>query len=49
MAWIILALLLILGSMSALTFCNTFEGLGKDVERGGAHVQDAAKDVKEKM
>jgi entericidin B len=49
MAWKILALLLMLGSMSALTACNTLEGMGKDVERGGEHVQDAAKDVKKKM
>jgi entericidin B len=49
MARIILVLVLLLGYMGALTACNTFEGMGKDVERGGEHVQDAAKDVKEKM
>lgn len=42
-------LLLILGYMSALTACNTIEGMGKDVERGGEHVQDAAKEVQKKM
>jgi predicted small secreted protein len=36
---------------STLTFvgCNTIEGAGKDVERGGEKVQEAAKDVKQKM
>jgi len=32
-----------------LAACNTVEGMGKDVQRGGEHVQDTAKDVKEKM
>lgn len=45
----ILVLILMLGYMGALTACNTFEGMGRDVERGGEHVQDAAKDVKKKM
>jgi predicted small secreted protein len=26
-----------------LTSCNTFEGLGKDVEKGGEAIQDVAK------
>ena len=29
--------------------CNTFEGAGKDIERGGEKLQDTAKDVKQKM
>jgi len=29
--------------------CNTIAGAGKDIEAGGEKVQDAAKDVKEKM
>jgi len=45
----IFVLLLMLGYMGALTACNTIEGAGKDVESGGEHVQDAAKDVKKKM
>ena len=28
---------------------NTFEGAGKDIERGGEKLQDTAKDVKQKM
>ena len=35
------AVLAVLASLS-LTACNTMEGLGKDVERGGENVQDAA-------
>jgi predicted small secreted protein len=45
----IFVLLLMFGYMGALTACNTIEGAGKDVERGGEHVQDAAKDVKKKL
>lgn len=29
--------------------CNTFEGAGKDIERGGEKLQDTAKDVKRNM
>ncbi len=36
-----LALLAVLASLS-LTACNTFEGVGKDVERGGEKIQKAA-------
>jgi len=32
-----------------LAGCNTFEGIGKDVERGGEKVQDGARTTKEKM
>ena len=29
--------------------CNTMQGFGRDVERGGEKVQDTAKDVRERM
>lgn len=29
--------------------CNTMHGLGKDVERGGEHIEDAATKVQNKM
>lgn len=29
-----------------LSACNTMQGVGKDVERGGEKVQDAASDAK---
>ncbi len=32
-----------------LAGCNTVEGAGKDLERGGEKVQDTAKDVQQKM
>jgi entericidin B len=45
----VLMMLGILGSMSALSACNTVAGAGKDIERGGEKVQGAAKDVQQKM
>ena len=33
----------------ALSGCNTMKGFGKDVERGGEHVQDAAQKTQNKM
>jgi predicted small secreted protein len=44
----ILALLLML-SYVAITGCNTVEGAGKDIERGGEKMQNSAKDTKQKM
>ena len=29
--------------------CNTMHGIGKDVERGGEHMEDAATKVQNKM
>lgn len=29
--------------------CNTIQGIGKDIEKGGEAVQDAAQSVKKKM
>jgi entericidin B len=29
--------------------CNTIEGAGKDIERGGEKIQGTAKDTKQKM
>jgi entericidin B len=33
----------------SLTACNTIQGAGKDVERGGQKVQEEAKEVKQKL
>ncbi len=33
----------------ALSGCNTMKGFGKDVERGGERVQDAAQSTQNKM
>lgn len=39
----ILAGLFLLGLVSVfLAGCNTVEGMGKDIERGGEEIQDAA-------
>jgi predicted small secreted protein len=44
----LLALYLLL-AIGALAGCNTMEGMGKDIERGGEKMQDGAKDTKERM
>ncbi len=36
-------MLLLIATGYMLTGCNTMNGLGKDVERGGEKVQDASK------
>ncbi len=41
----VLALLM----LGVLAGCNTMQGMGKDIERGGEKLQDSAKDTKEKM
>lgn len=46
-------LLALLSAVMAATFalsaCNTVQGMGKDVERGGEKMQDAAQSTKQKM
>jgi len=44
-------LLLCIFTFTALniTACNTVQGAGKDIERGGEKVQDAAESTKKKM
>ncbi len=34
---------------ASLTACNTIQGAGKDVEKGGQKVQEEAKEVQKKM
>jgi len=36
-------------TFAMLAGCNTMEGVGRDVERGGEKLQDTAKDTKHKM
>lgn len=38
----ILKIAIALGFMSAVTACNTIDGVGKDVEVAGEEIQDAA-------
>ena len=48
-AIVALSLALLVGSMGALSACNTMSGAGKDIERGGEKIQDVSKDVQRKM
>ncbi len=41
--------LLMLGTLGAVAGCNTIEGMGKDIERGGEATQETAKDVQRSM
>ena len=43
---IVLGALLMAGVLAG---CNTMQGAGKDIERGGQAIRDAAKDVQRKM
>ena len=43
------AALLVLLMLGILAGCNTMQGMGRDIERGGEKLQDSAKDTKEKM
>jgi len=45
----IISIAAVISMFSILSACNTFEGMGKDVQEGGEKVQDAAHDTKEKM
>lgn len=38
-----LVLVLVFGTLAG---CNTMEGLGRDIDRGGEKVQDAARDAR---
>jgi len=44
-------LLFCFAALSTVTLigCNTVQGAGKDIERGGQKVQEEAKEVKQKM
>ena len=43
------ALILVLAACALVSACNTIEGMGKDVERGGEKVQQTAKEVQKKL
>jgi len=45
----IISLAAVISIFGILSACNTFEGMGKDVQKGGEKVQDAAHETKEKM
>ena len=41
--------LMLLIAIGGLSGCNTIEGAGKDIQRGGDAVSDTARDVKKDM
>ncbi|KAF4000022.1 entericidin A/B family lipoprotein [Glaciimonas immobilis] len=45
----IVSIAAVLSLFSVLSACNTFAGMGKDVEAGGSKVHDAAETTKSKM
>jgi len=38
----VFATLMLLGMLGAIAGCNTMQGLGQDIERGGEKIQDKA-------
>ena len=40
------ALLILVASLYVLAGCNTIEGAGKDIQKGGEKIEDAAKKTK---
>jgi predicted small secreted protein len=44
-----LSILLAFLAAGLLAGCNTIQGAGKDLERGGEKLQQSAKDTKERM
>lgn len=45
----VLAIMSLIGFSFVLVGCNTINGIGKDVERGGEKVQDTAKETQKNM
>lgn len=41
--------LLIILSLLAVTACNTLEGAGEDIEKGGEKLQEKSREVKQDM
>lgn len=45
----VLIMLGMLGSLSAISGCNTMAGAGTDIERGGQKISDEAREVQRKI
>jgi len=45
----ILSILTLIGVLGSIAGCNTFDGMGKDLERAGEATSDTARDVGRKM
>jgi predicted small secreted protein len=44
-----LSILIAFLAAGLLACCNTMQGAGKDIERGGEKLQDSAKDTRNRM
>jgi predicted small secreted protein len=42
----LLAMLFVAGSLATLVGCNTMEGVGKDIEKGGSEIKEEAAEHK---
>ena len=42
----VLASIFVIGILGSVTGCNTIQGAGKDIERGGEKIQDKAEEHK---
>ncbi len=45
----LVAVIALIFAASLMTGCNTIQGAGKDIERGGEKLQDSAKDARQRM
>ena len=45
----LLAAIAVMFAAGVLAGCNTVQGAGKDIERGGEKIQDVAKDVQKRL
>lgn len=45
----ILSILMLAGALGSLAACNTFDGMGKDLERAGEATSDTARDIGKRM
>lgn len=39
----LISILIVIASVASLSACNTFQGVGKDIEKGGQAIEKAAK------
>ncbi len=45
----LIAVIALIFAAGLMTGCNTIQGAGKDIERGGEKLQDSAKDARQRM
>lgn len=45
----LMAVVALMFAAGVMTGCNTIQGAGKDIERGGEKIQGTSKDVQQKM